>query len=115
MPSKSVIPLLQSWELFLEDQPKGSLQDFAQWLLTREQGVNSHAAVQKTMPRRQALDNTAQATLLISRLSGLLSMSFKPILQQLVFNKGHEFGVLVQVAVMEEPNKKELANQVLLE
>jgi DNA-binding MarR family transcriptional regulator len=61
------------------------------------------------------LDETAQATLLITRLTRLLRVLSKPAMKKLGFVKEMEFGLLVQISLMDHPNKKEVCHQLLIE
>lgn len=67
-----------------------------------------------TTPSAAGLDATAQSTLLITRLFRILQFLSKPDIKRLGF-KDMEFGVLVQITLMDRPNKKELCKEMLIE
>lgn len=133
--ASSVIPLLSSWENYLSTHPEGDIPGFARWVLsqqhtgpstpkpeqaTRSAGPSpsvqqSTAAPSSLIPPSAELDDNAQGALLITRLHGLLRLYSKPIIKELGFTKDLEFGVLVHVAIMNRPNKKELCRQLLIE
>ncbi|MBS1602118.1 MAG: winged helix DNA-binding protein [Bacteroidetes bacterium] len=61
------------------------------------------------------LDSTAQSLLLISRLHRIVQFRSKPIVKYLGFTKPQEFSILVQTAIMNNPNKKQLCHELLIE
>jgi|GEM_PF-1314611 len=63
----------------------------------------------------QQLDVTQQSTLLIVRLTRILGFLSKPIMKRSGFTKDMEFAVLVQVKLMDHPNKKELCRELRIE
>jgi len=67
-----------------------------------------------TQPPQQ-LDATQQSTLLIVRLARILGFLSKPVMKRSGFTKDMEFAVLVQVKLMDRPNKKELCRELLIE
>jgi DNA-binding MarR family transcriptional regulator len=62
-----------------------------------------------------AIDATAQSMLLIARLHRILTFLSKPVLKKIGFPKEKEFAVLVQIALMNSPNKKEVCRELLIE
>ena len=112
---KSSIPLISKWEDYCLEDPKGSLHDFAKWLMKEEQIKVKDTPSNISKQNAAILDNTAQISLLITRLHRLLVLFTKPITNELGFSKDHEFGVLVQIAISNNPNKKEIADKALLE
>ncbi len=62
-----------------------------------------------------AVNTTAQSMLLIARLHRILTFLSKPVLKRMGFPKDKEFAVLVQVALMNRPNKKEVCRELLME
>src|SRR6516164_5227830 len=113
--SSSVIPLLTNWEEYIGQHPSGDLEGFARWLLFRSADAQpQHPA---PSPQRQArgsissgtaslaatieLEETARGTLLITRLSRLLGAKANPAMEKLGFTKEMEFGLLVQVSLMD--------------
>ena len=60
-------------------------------------------------------DATAQSLLLITRLHRIVQFRSKPIVKYLGFTKPQEFSMLVQTAIMNNPNKKQLCQEMLIE
>ncbi|HXB91629.1 MAG TPA: MarR family winged helix-turn-helix transcriptional regulator [Puia sp.] len=69
----------------------------------------------RTSENEPAVDATAQSMLLIARLHRILTFLSKPVLKKIGFPKDKEFAVLVQVALMNSPNKKEVCRELLME
>jgi DNA-binding MarR family transcriptional regulator len=141
----SIIPLISSWERYILTYPTGDLHDFGRWLQSQpplsqpppsqpppSQPPPSPAPLPAAPPSaatepdpilraRQSLAITANldastaATLLVNRLNAINYFLSKPIIRKLGFTKDAEFGVLVQVRLMDRPNKKELCRQLLIE
>jgi DNA-binding MarR family transcriptional regulator len=110
----SVIPLLSSWEKYITDHPGGDTRGFAHWILSQEPApLTQPAAI--PLPNTSRTDDNARGALLIARLNGFFRIYSKPIIKDLGFAKDLEFGVLVHVAIMDKPNKKELCRQLLIE
>jgi len=138
MSTTSVIPLLSSWEQYTALYPPGDLLGFAHWLLsqpdsagpthpTRPIGPTTapvapispatapiHPTAQPGISSAAGPGATAQSTLLITRLFRILQFLSKPGIKKLGF-KDMEFGVLVQITLMDRPNKKELCHEMLIE
>ena len=72
-------------------------------------------AIPTPTPPPHQLDLTQQSTLLIARLGRILSFLAKTIVKRSGFTKDMEFAVLVQVKLMDRPNKKELCRELLIE
>lgn len=120
MPSDiSVIPVIQLWEEFTKTKHKSSVEDFARWIL--ENGSNGKQASSETAPEKLAgdiptgPDESGQAALLVNRLQRMLQLMGKPLLKKIGFNKGQEYGMLVEIYLMGNPNKKELSKKMLME
>jgi DNA-binding MarR family transcriptional regulator len=123
--SPSAIPLLSSWEEYTGLYPEGDIRGFAQWVLLRTGPQAVHALPNAepkgsshkipTLSSAVELDETAQSTLLITRLHRMLRLLAKPVIKELGFTKDMEFAVLVQLAIMDRPNKKELCGELLIE
>jgi len=90
-----------------------SLPPNTESLTSVTESLTSEAAV--TPPTHPQLDVTQQSTLLITRLTRILSFLSKPTVKKLGFTKDMEFAVLVQVKLMDRPNKKELCKDLLIE
>jgi DNA-binding MarR family transcriptional regulator len=127
--ASSVIPLLSKWEEYLSTNPDGDITGFAHWVLaaapasdasqsqhpTPPSPLSTASATSSTAPDKVHLDDTAQSLLLISRLHRILQFRSKPIAKELGFTKPMEFSMLVQVAIMNKPNKKQLCQEMLIE
>ena len=121
----SVIPLLSSWEMYIKTFPKGDIKGFARWVLVNSEvpdflsnrGIRSSSWLTGTSPAPAKpaptpaagnLDASARSALLIGRLHRMLTLLSKPAVKKMGFTKDMEFAVLVQVAIMNHPNKKEV-------
>jgi len=104
----SVIPLLSQWEKYAAEYPDGDVPGFAQWVLDGQQPA------QPTTPMIEPRDTTP-GTLLIARNHNILRLLSKPIIKALGLTKDIEFTTLLQIALMQFPNKKELCRELLIE
>lgn len=112
--ASSIMPLLSKWEEYLNQSPDGDITGFARWVLA--EAPSSPAAATPPAPEPPAeLDNTARSLLLISRLHRIVQFRTKPIVKYLGFTKPQEFSILVQTAIMNNPNKKQLCQEMLIE
>jgi DNA-binding MarR family transcriptional regulator len=119
----SIIPLISLWEEFTSKNRKAGLKDFAQWLLqneTSKEVINLEnslsGAIHHQQPARDAgYDDSAKVMLLITRLQRFMQMKAKPIIRKLGFTKDHEYSMLTHIYLLKAPNKKELAQTMLLE
>jgi len=126
------MPLLSKWEEYLNQSPDGDITGFAHWILTEaaptakspaattgsptSPALTQPATTQPTPPETPSnLDSTAQSLLLISRLHRIVQFRSKPIVKYLGFTKPQEFSILVQTAIMNNPNKKQLCHEMLIE
>jgi len=129
------MPLLSKWEEYLNQSPDGDITGFAHWVLTEAAPTGKSPApttesptpptspattqpttTQPTPPETPSnLDSTAQSLLLISRLHRIVQFRSKPIVKYLGFTKPQEFSILVQTAIMNNPNKKQLCHEMLIE
>jgi DNA-binding MarR family transcriptional regulator len=133
--ASSIMPLLSKWEEYLNQYPDGDLTGFARWILAETAGTLKTAApaiaigvgatpnpagpVSAATPNLPDpipdADTTAQSLLLISRLHRIVQFRSKPIVKYLGFTKPQEFSMLVQTAIMNNPNKKQLCQEMLIE
>jgi DNA-binding MarR family transcriptional regulator len=112
----SIIPLISSWEKYIDTHPDGDIQDFARWIQVSPvppPDPLTHAG--QTLSYSTNLDAAAYSTLLVNRLHHINAFFAKPIIRKLGFTNDMEFGVLVQVYLMDRPNKKELCRELLIE
>ena len=129
--ASSIMPLLSKWEEYLNQYPDGDMTGFARWILEGAgdavgivraagttgmaepaPGAAGAAGACDTVPETDA---TAQSLLLITRLHRILQFRCKPIVKYLGFTKPQEFSMLVQTAIMNNPNKKQLCQEMLIE
>lgn len=108
MGAASVIPLLSSWEEYIAVEPQGDVQGFARWVLRHEKPPDIPGA------EADPADNS-RIPLLISRLHRILHALSKPVAKSLGLVNDLEFDLLVQIAIMDQPNKKELCRELLIE
>jgi DNA-binding MarR family transcriptional regulator len=115
--ASSVIPLLSKWEEYLSTNPDGDITGFARWVLavSPESSATTTPSPTPPSPDKVELDDTAQSLLLISRIHRILQFRSKPIAKELGFTKPMEFSMLLQVAIMNKPNKKQLCQEMLIE
>lgn len=101
--ASSVIPLLSKWEEYLSTNSDGELAGFARWLL---------AATQKSAPDPVTL---IQVPFLITHLYRDLQQRSKPIAKQLGLTNSLELDMLVHIAALKNPNKKQVCQEMLIE
>ena len=107
----SIIPLISSWEQFLTLHPSGDLREFGRWL---QRQTDPLPQARQSLATAANIDASAASTLLINRLNTINYFHSKPIIRKLGL-KDAEFGVLVQVHLMDRPNKRELCRRLLIE
>ena len=96
--------------MYIRTFPKGDIKGFARWVL-----VNSDVPDFRPIHVASNLDASARSALLIGRLHRMLALLSKPAVKKMGFTKDMEFAVLVQVAIMDHPNKKEVCSELLIE
>jgi DNA-binding MarR family transcriptional regulator len=129
----SIIPLISSWEQYIITHPTGDLQDFGRWLQTPVSQPTLTPQLPTPFPESAAaepdflaparlslgininLDAGGLGTLLVARLHMINHFLSKPVIRKLGFTKDAEFSVLIQVHLMNQPNKKELCRQLLIQ
>jgi DNA-binding MarR family transcriptional regulator len=122
----SVIPLLSSWEAYVAAEPDGDLPGFARWVLAAGEaeqqsgtpiraGSSLNKAADSSDDAAGSSDKAALSPLLITRLFHVLQLLSKPVAKELGFTKPIEFQLLVQIALLKRPNKKELCRELLIE
>jgi DNA-binding MarR family transcriptional regulator len=115
MTSASIIPLLSSWEDYIATEPAGNIEGFARWVLARPPLLPIPTPSSSKASPTRALDDDAQSSLLIARLHRILHVLSKPAIKSIGLTNDLEFIVLVHVAIMNRPNKKELCRELLIE
>lgn len=132
--ASSVIPLLSKWEEYVSANPDGDINGFARWVLAASPEPAAAATAAETTaaaetptaatppsspsstpPAKAPLDDTTQSLILISRLHRIVHFRAKPIAKELGFTKPMEFSMLLQTAIMNNPNKKQLCQEMLIE
>lgn len=112
--ASSIMPLLSRWEEYLNAHPDGDINGFARWIL--DIGPRQKASTEPIEPSKEStLDPSAQSALLISRMARILQLRTKPVVKELGFTKPEEFSMLVQTAIMNRPNKKQVCQELLIE
>jgi DNA-binding MarR family transcriptional regulator len=115
MTPASVIPLLSNWEAYIAVESAGTIEGFARWILARQPQPPTPTPAPPTTSPPSNLDDNAQSSLLIARLHRIMRVLSKPAIKSIGFTKDLEFAVLVHVAIMNRPNKKELCRELLIE
>jgi DNA-binding MarR family transcriptional regulator len=110
----SIIPLISSWEQFLTIDPSGDLREFGRWLQSPAPSPDPLPDARHSLATIANIDASAASTLLINRLNTINYFHSKPTIRRLGLNDT-EFGVLVQVHLMDKPNKRELCRRLLIE
>ena len=118
--SSSVIPIISLWEEFSQRHPRGDALEFARWVLKRKQEKISRTGKRKkaTATRDEAnneMTEEGRVMLLIYRLHRFMEIRSKPAIKKIGFAKPHEFAMLAEVYLLQRPNKKEVANKMLIE
>jgi len=103
LPASSVIPLLSKWEEYLSTNPEGDITGFARWIL---------AAAPASAPDPVTI---IQAPFLITHLYRDLQQRTKPIAKQLGLANSLELDMLVHIATLKDPNKKQVCQDMLIE
>jgi DNA-binding MarR family transcriptional regulator len=106
--ASSVIPLLSKWEEYLSTNPDGDITGFARWLLAATPSPNSATSV----PDSAAV---IRAPFLITHLYRELQQRSKPIAKQLGLTNSLELDMLVHIAALKDPNKKQVCQEMLIE
>jgi DNA-binding MarR family transcriptional regulator len=118
MDKTSVVPLITLWEEFLEKMDKGDLEQFVRWVLT-EGKIKSAPAKKKisftSKNGTETIDENGKVLFLINRIDKFMQRNTKPVLKKLGFAREQEYSVLLQVNLIEQPNKKLIAEQLLME
>jgi len=121
---RSYIELIETWEQFLEKQPKGSLEDFAQWILQRDVSLamaeDAAAVYEGSYEGEQqstygySTANT-KAPYLLWRMSKILKAYSKPVFELEGLKSQEEFAILSHVHMVGECAKKEAIEAYLID
>ena len=101
--ASSVIPLLSKWEEYLSTNPDGDINGFARWVLT---------ATPASAPDPVKV---IQIPFLITHLYRDLQLRSKPIAKQLGLANSLELDMLVHIATLKDPIKKQVCQEMLIE
>jgi DNA-binding MarR family transcriptional regulator len=109
MKTSSVVPLLEMWEAFADENPQKDIYAFAHWLLSSRQEERREPTI--------APENgyPGEVAILITRLQRYLALYIKPAIKDLGFTKEHEYNFLYQVGKMRKPNKNDLSKENMVE
>ena len=121
--TSNLVTLITLWEEFSTFNTKVDIKDFAHWLLQNDADRDnsgmanalSHAIKENVSEEEPGFDESAKAMLLINRVQRLMQMKVKPIIKKLGFTRDHEYSMLTHIYLLKTPNKKELAQHMLLE
>jgi DNA-binding MarR family transcriptional regulator len=114
--ASSVIPLLSKWEEYLSTNPDGDITGFARWVLSAAR-ESPASATPSSDPATSGPDSAAliQAPFLITHLYRELQQRSKPIAKQLGLTNSLELDMLVHIATLKDPNKKQVCQEMLIE
>lgn len=110
---RSYIELISTWETFLKEHPKGSLNEFAEWILhpsnaspSASDAPNLEAYFDKNTVEFGYSEANSEAAYLIWRLSKFIRRYTKPLFSDLGINNQDEFAILAHVDYLKECSKK---------
>lgn len=123
---RSYIELIETWEQFLQKQPKGSLEDFAQWILERPTSASLTMAEDAAAVYEMSYEAEQQATYgyssanakapyLLWRMSKILKVYSKPVFELEGLKSQDEFAILSYVHMVGECPKKEAIEAHLID
>jgi DNA-binding MarR family transcriptional regulator len=119
MKSSSIVPIVSLWEKFSANHPTGNAQSFARWILKEKQEAPVRATRVKKSDAAGSVNNEitgeGKVMLLIYRLHRFLEIRSKPVIKKIGFAKPHEYAMLAEIYLLKKPNKKEVAEKMLLE
>ncbi|MDB5285838.1 MAG: hypothetical protein JWR05_787 [Mucilaginibacter sp.] len=118
--SKSILPLISLWEDFSTTNKRSDVKSFARWLLQNDivapEKNNSGLKIEITIASvTSELDEPARVMFLIARIHRLMQRIAKPVIKKLGFTKEHEYSMLTHIYLLKTPNKKQVAEKMLLE
>jgi DNA-binding MarR family transcriptional regulator len=116
MPYTSAIPILTAWERFCDEQPQGTLREFAGWLLQHLDPLRQTPVLPDSEPILKSGQRLSEAFdsedflagFFIGRLSRYAKAYGKSILVEHGFASSDEFLFLTLIAQMDQPTKKEV-------
>jgi DNA-binding MarR family transcriptional regulator len=112
----SYLPLINSWEQFMQETGSEALEHFAVWLLERGRRSDAVAAVEnipqpyfseKSEASGHAF-HTAQAGYLIGRMTRFVRFYSKQMFQELGYSNSDEFGLLAAIDARGKRTKKSI-------
>lgn len=116
----SVIPLLSKWEEYLGTCSDGNLNGFARWLLEDEPNAHPEPeSMHNVHPDPEAMptapDKEHHAPFLLTRLYRSWQTRSKPIAKEIGLTNALELDMLIHIAIMKNPNKKQLCQEMGIE
>jgi DNA-binding MarR family transcriptional regulator len=122
---RSYIEIITQWELFLSKSPTGDLEEFAHWLLEKNQERKApqtaafNAELQDYFDKNTSeygySDANSEAAYLIGRLSKFIKRYTKPLFLDLGISNQDEFAILAHVDYLKESSKKKIVEENLIE
>ena len=116
--ASSIIPLLSKWEEYLSTNPDGDITGFAHWVLAATPAATAPAAATAATPTTSTQPQSAtsiQVPFLITHLYRDLQQRSKPIAKQLGLTNSLELDMLVHIAALKNPNKKQVCQEMQIE
>jgi DNA-binding MarR family transcriptional regulator len=116
MPYVSAIPVLTAWERFSDQQPQGSLREFASWLLNHLDPLRQTPALPNSEPIMKSGQRLSEvfdnedflAHFFIGRLGRYAKSYGKSIIAEHGFASSDELLFLSLISRMDQPTKKEV-------
>lgn len=118
----SAVPVVTLWEEFVRQHKDGNLKDFGRWIIQQKEydPEPSPTRLEKRTPLSKAtgpvrMGDNEKAMYFIYRLQRMMEMKGKPAIKKIGFSKPQEYAMLAEVCLLGNPNKKEVAQKMLLE
>jgi DNA-binding MarR family transcriptional regulator len=116
----SAVPVITLWEEFVGQHKDGNLKAFARWLIHQKERdpKPSSTRSEKKAPDKSAgprMGDNEKAMYFIYRIQRMMEMKSKPVIKKIGFSKPQEYAMLAEVCLLGNPNKKEVAQKMLLE
>lgn len=124
MTRQSVIPLIEQWEMFVQQHPNGDLRRFAHWLLEQidplsltptPEGADPRVKSGKPITEELAHEEEFLANFYLGRMSRYVKFYIKPIMSSNGFASPDEFNFMAMIGEMDQPTKKELCTATVTE
>lgn len=122
MSELSAVPIITLWEEFVRQHKDGNLKAFGRWVIQQKEydpEPSSAKSGKKTILSKPAasprMGDNETAMYFIYRIQRMMEMKSKPIIKKIGFSKPQEYAMLAEVCLLGNPNKKEVAQKMLLE